>query len=219
MRRRAAAIARLLQQGRVVRLRGGERVGADDLAPRIIAIAEAPGGRARRIVADERHLVRAPDLLEADRRIAPVIARVRPELAILVEILRREDVDRQRFDTWRCRTILRGKDRHVVRRNPRAGEHPLALGADDDLDLQRFTCTPARTRHGRRRGAARCHGQTRDRRHEHQPPGADAHHAAAANGHTASSHHRDHPLSHESVRRRPSGHRDRSRRPRAPSER
>src|SRR4029079_12387039 len=81
--RRAAVRPGLLQQRRVVILRRPEWVGAHDFLARVVAIAEAPGGRARRIGADQRHFVRAPDLLEADGGIAAVVARVGPKLTIL----------------------------------------------------------------------------------------------------------------------------------------
>src|SRR5690606_5975535 len=129
--RRTAARPRLGEQRLVVRFRGPEFVRAHDLLARIVAIAEPPRRRSRRIVADQRHLVRAPDLLETDRRVTAVVPRVEPERLVLVEILRREDVDRQRLDSRRHVAVTRGVDRRIPRRYARPGPVPFALGADD----------------------------------------------------------------------------------------
>ena len=134
-----------------------EPVRAHDLLARIIAVAEAPGRRARRIVADQRHLVRAPDLLEADGRVAAVIARIEPEVAVLVEVRRREDVVRQRLDAGRNGAVLRREDRRVAFGNAGADEQAFALGADDEGGLDRIARAAADAR--LRAGAAAATGR------------------------------------------------------------
>ncbi len=108
-----------------------ETVRADDFCSRIVAIAETPGSRARRIVSNQGDLIGAPDLLEPDGRIAAVVARFVPERLVLVEVFGREDVDWQRLDTCRHGTVARSVNRHVVVRDAGAGVVALALGADD----------------------------------------------------------------------------------------
>ena len=164
-RRSGRPRARLLQQRRVVLLGGLERVRAHDLLARIVAIAEAPRGRSRRIVADQRNLVRAPDLLEADGRVAAVVAPVGPELAVLVEILGREDVVRQRLHARRHCAVARREDRHVVRRDAGAGVHAFALGADDDVGAQRIARAASDAR-----SATKLAAQARSPRRESRSP-------------------------------------------------
>ena len=98
--RRAAVAARFLEQRVVVRLGRLERVRADDRCARIVAIAIAPGRRARRIVADRVALKRLAPCCCSMREaaVAAEVARIAPERAILVEILGREEIDRQRLD-------------------------------------------------------------------------------------------------------------------------
>src|SRR5690606_13077805 len=97
--RRAAALLRLREQRLVVLPRRLERVGAHDGLARVVAVAMAPRGRLRRVVADERLALSAPELLDARRAVAAEVARVAPELAVLIEIVGREQVSRQRLDT------------------------------------------------------------------------------------------------------------------------
>src|SRR5688572_28414587 len=143
---RPALALGLGEQRRVVLLRRLERVRAHDLLARVIAVAESPGCRARRIVSDQRHLVGAPDLLEADRRVAAVIARVEPEIAVLVEVLRRENVVRQRLDAGRNGAVLRREDRRVALGDAGTDEQALAFGADDHRGSKRIPSAAARAR-------------------------------------------------------------------------
>ena len=136
--RGTAASLRLGEQGRVVRFRGIESVGTDDLVARIVPIAVTPRSRRRRIVTDQRDLVCAPDLLQADRRVATVVARIGPERLVEVKILGREDVHRQRRDTRRRRTVARRENRCVAFGDAGTGVKTLAFGADDDLGDQRI---------------------------------------------------------------------------------
>ena len=89
-------------------LRGPERVGADDRRAWIVAVAVAPGGAARRILADGGREDRAPLQFEPLRTVAAEVARILPELAILVEILRGEDVDGQRLHAGGRGAVGRG---------------------------------------------------------------------------------------------------------------
>src|SRR5690606_30034227 len=84
--RRPALCAGFGEQRRVVVLRRSKAVGADDLLTRIVALAIAPCCRAWRIVPDQGNFVGTPDLLQPDGRIAAVVARVEPQLAVLVEV-------------------------------------------------------------------------------------------------------------------------------------
>ncbi len=92
--RRAAVRTCFCQQAFVVRLGGGEAIGADDLFTRIVAIAMTPCRSARRITAYQRHFIGAPDLFETYSGIAAVIAGITPQRAIQVEVLGREDIER-----------------------------------------------------------------------------------------------------------------------------
>ena len=53
---------------------------------------------------------------------------------------------RQRLDTWRNGPVLRGEDRRVAFGNAGPDEHPLALRADDDGDLERIAGAAAGAR-------------------------------------------------------------------------
>src|SRR5690606_16522125 len=103
----------LLEQRLVVLLGGLERIRAHDRLARIVAIAVAPRGRRRRIVADQAGAVRAPLLLERDRAVAAEVARIAPEVAVLVEILGREEIDLERLDARRGVAVAGGADAHV----------------------------------------------------------------------------------------------------------
>src|SRR5688572_3536549 len=93
MLRRSAALPRFIHQSLVVLLRGLELVGADHALSRIVAIAVAPRRGRWRLVADH---AAAPLLLETIGTVAAKVPLVGPQLAIGVEVLRREDVDLQR---------------------------------------------------------------------------------------------------------------------------
>ena len=95
----AAAPARLLEQCLVMLLRGLERVRAHDRLARVIAVAITPRRRLRRILADQPIL--APEILERGRAVAAEVARIAPQIAILVEVRRREQIHRRAV---RCRT-------------------------------------------------------------------------------------------------------------------
>jgi hypothetical protein len=84
--------ARLGEQRFVMRLCSTETVGAHDLPARVIAIAVTPCRGRGRIFANQRDLVSAPDMLEPDRRVAAVIARIEPQRFLFVQIPRRENV-------------------------------------------------------------------------------------------------------------------------------
>src|SRR5690606_24187936 len=108
---RAAAFLRLLEQGLVVLLGGLERIRADDRLARIVLVAVAPRRGRRRVIADQRLAERpSPELLDARRAVAAEVARVAPKLAVLVEILRREEIDRQRLDALRHLAVARRAD-------------------------------------------------------------------------------------------------------------
>src|SRR5690606_35225987 len=94
-------------------LRGLERIGAHDRFAWIVAIAVAPRRRRRWILAHQVRAVSAPEILECGGAVTAEIARIAPELAILVEILRREDVDGKRLDTLRGFARPRGAQEAV----------------------------------------------------------------------------------------------------------
>src|SRR5579871_87196 len=82
-------------------LRGLIRIRADDLFARIVRAAVAPRGGCRGFVADA---VRGPDIGKLARRVAAEIALIGPELLILIEVLREEQIERQRLHSrWRAR--------------------------------------------------------------------------------------------------------------------
>ncbi len=140
-----------------VRLGGAERIGTHDLRARIVAVAVAPRGAARRVIADQRHLVGAPDLLDAHGRIAAVVARIAPQGLVLVEVLGRKDIDGQRFHARRHRAIACREDRCIARRDTGAGEQSLALRAHDHLRRQWLGRAPAGAHlRPRRRCAQQC---------------------------------------------------------------
>ncbi len=169
--RRAAALRRLGQQRLVMRLRGLERVRADDGLARIVAVAVTPRRRAR---APSPPISRPPvaphSSSSADRAVAAEVARVVPELAILVEILRREQVDRQRRDASRAprrpapgrrtcaaavatgtsvRGAHRGADRRLAAQvglHGRAATDTLEAGVGHLLRRTRPTCRVPRVR-------------------------------------------------------------------------
>ena len=99
---RSAAAARLVEERLVVGLCGLELVGADDRLARVVPIAVSPRGRCRRLVAD--HLA-PPLLLETIGTVAPEVPLVGPQRAVGVEVLGREDVDRERLDPFRCGAV------------------------------------------------------------------------------------------------------------------
>ncbi len=88
-----------------MRLRRLERVGADNRRAWVISVAVSPGGRARGVVAD--HTL-PPLRLERIRAVAAEIARVAPERAVGVEILRGEEVNLERLDPLGRRAVSGG---------------------------------------------------------------------------------------------------------------
>ena len=102
--RRPAAAARLGEQRFVVRLRGLERVGAHDRLARIVAVADSPRRRVRggSLPIDRRRRWRRAASRQPMRAVAAEVARIPPERAVLVEVLRREEVDGQRLDAGRA---------------------------------------------------------------------------------------------------------------------
>src|SRR5690606_11072340 len=84
---------------------------------RIIAIAMSPRGGRGRVVADDGSAPagRGPLRFEGGAAVAAEVARVAPELAIAIKVLRREDVDRQRLDAF-GRSAVPGS-RHALLRD------------------------------------------------------------------------------------------------------
>ncbi len=95
--RRAAALLRLFEQRCVMLLRRLELVRADDRFARIVAVAVAPRRIFRATLADEAGAVRTPLFFDRGRAVAAEVALVGPERLVLVEVLRREEVDGQRL--------------------------------------------------------------------------------------------------------------------------
>ena len=96
--RRAALRLRLGQQRFVVFLRRLVLVGTDDALARPVVVAVAPRCGFRRLRADA---LSVPHRVDLTRIVAAVVALIEPVRAVLVEVLRREHVDRQRLDTGR----------------------------------------------------------------------------------------------------------------------
>src|SRR5689334_14333835 len=92
----AAALARLREQRFVMFLRRLERVRAHDRLTRVIAVAITPRRRPGRIVADQPIL--APEILERGGAVAAEVTRIAPQVAVLVEVRRREEIDFERLD-------------------------------------------------------------------------------------------------------------------------
>src|SRR5262249_34863968 len=113
--RGTAALLRLGEQRLVVLLRRLERIGAHDRLARIVAVAVAPRGRARRLVADHA-LARGPLVLDRGRRIAAEVALVGPERAVLVKVLGRVEVGLQRLDARRVIAVAGAADERGRRR-------------------------------------------------------------------------------------------------------
>src|SRR5690606_35273 len=111
---RAASRPRLLEQRLVVLLRGLERIRAHDRFARIITVAVSPRRGRRRIVTDQPLTVAAPEILDRGRAVAAEVARIAPELTVLVEILGREDIDLWRLDTFRHRAVAGRADEAVL---------------------------------------------------------------------------------------------------------
>src|SRR5690606_23369068 len=88
---------------------------ADDRLARIVPIAEPPRRTPRRILADQADAVTAPKILERGRAVAAEIARVAPQLTILVEVGGREDIDLERLDAFRRLAGPRRADEAVLR--------------------------------------------------------------------------------------------------------
>ena len=130
---------------------GVRQVVAD--APRIVAIAVAPRGRLGSRVADQLRAVRSVLLLDRDRAVAAEVARIRPELLVLVEVLRRVEIDGERLRARGHLAVARRADERAVLdrcralgrietdRNGRAGDLVLVdvgterRGAPDALEV------------------------------------------------------------------------------------
>src|SRR6185312_5538018 len=106
-----AVPARLLEQRVVVLFGGLESIGAYDGRARVVAIAVSPCSRCSRTT-DGRHAdLRIPSLLlDGKAAVATEVARIAPQRAVLVEILRREQIHRQRLDARRRRAVESGAD-------------------------------------------------------------------------------------------------------------
>src|SRR5690606_28555985 len=150
---RAAALLRLREQGLVVLLRGLERIRAHDRLTRIVAIAMPPRRRGRRILTDQAVAVAAPEILERRRAVAAEVARVAPELPVLVEVFRGEQIDGQRLDA--------GRRLAVPRRTYEAVRLPARVVRDLALAGSAETSADRRARHveivevgGKRRASA-----------------------------------------------------------------
>src|SRR5688500_15377421 len=99
--RRTTALLSLGTQRLVMLLRRFERVRAHDRVARIVAVAVTPRGRRGRIVADRAAAVAAPLILDRRGAVAAEVAWIAPQRAILVEVLRGEEIHRERSDPRR----------------------------------------------------------------------------------------------------------------------
>ena len=112
---------RLGQQRLVVLLRRLVRVRAHDALARPVVVAVAPRRRLRRLGTDA---LPVPHRVELARIVAAVVALVEPVRPILVEVLRREQIDGQRLDAGRRPEDRRAARRvHVRRRGRQAAPH------------------------------------------------------------------------------------------------
>ena len=119
-----AALTRLFEQRLVVGLGGLELIRAYDGFARIVAVANSPCRRRGRVVPYQARAVAAPQVLDRRGSVAAEIPRIGPEVPILVEIVGREEVSFERFDTRRrlaiargtneTRTATGGRTRHLV---------------------------------------------------------------------------------------------------------
>src|SRR5690606_409203 len=162
---RPAALLRLLDQRLVVLLCRLERIRADDRLARIVAIAVPPRGRRRRVVAYHSAAgIRAPLFLARNRAVAAKVARIAPQVPILVEIFRREEIDRERLDAFRRLAVAGGANQPAAGIPLHAGPDDLVLakvrrhrGAAADTDKIELSCllssrrSPEHGRHGHRR--------------------------------------------------------------------
>jgi len=120
-------------------LRGLERIGTDDGLARIVAIAIAPGGGARRIVTNRCTEDRAALHLQSFRTVAAEVARVLPQLAVLVEVLGGEEIDRQRLHPGGCRAVPGGAElerRLASSRRRRRATQRKPHGTDERIAAQ-----------------------------------------------------------------------------------
>src|SRR5262245_56477506 len=97
--RRPAALDRLGLQRLVMLLRRLERIRAHDRFARIVAVAKSPAHGAGTLLADRA--ARGPAVLDRDGRVAAPVTLVGPEVLVLVEVVGREHVARQRLDAFR----------------------------------------------------------------------------------------------------------------------
>ncbi len=113
---RLSASCFFLQALRSGPVRVVKRIRAQDRLARIVELAVAPCGGSRRILADDfqEHRRDRPMLrLDRLRAVAAVVARIGPERAILVKVLRREEIHGQRLDAWRGGAAPRGSDDEI----------------------------------------------------------------------------------------------------------
>src|SRR5690606_8542522 len=114
------------QERRVVLLGGRMVVRAHDLLDRAVEIAIAP-------LADPSLI---PHVSQLTRRVAACIARIGPVLALEVEVLGREEIDRQRLDAGRRARLLGLGDggRGQQRRNDAEADRSAA-GLRDHVEI------------------------------------------------------------------------------------
>ena len=117
--RRTAASFRFVEQRLVVRLRSPERIRAYDGRTWVIAVAVSPGRRPRGVVSDRRRHDGPARRFETLRAVAAEVAWIAPELAVLVEVLRGEQVDRQRLDAVRDVAVPSGAEASLRYRRSR----------------------------------------------------------------------------------------------------
>ena len=159
-------------QSFVVSLGRRECIRAEDRFARIITAAIAPRRASRRIVADdfeEHRRDRAPLRLDRLRAVASEVARIGPRRAILVEVLRREEIHGERLDAGRRGAIPGGAHDHIgvartcaaYQRNPQRADEGIALHVRSHaLELRRWSATlhglacRRVQRHGERRATA-----------------------------------------------------------------
>src|SRR5262249_47431883 len=112
---RAAALLCFRHQRLVVLLRGLERIRTHDRFAREIAVAVTPGRRRGALVRDQALAVRTPLLFDRGGAVAAEVALVGPERLVLVEILRREEVDGERRDSGRRGSAAGRADERAAR--------------------------------------------------------------------------------------------------------
>ena len=168
-----------------MRLRRLEFIGTDERLAGQALVAQSPRGRARRIAADHRDGIGAVLVLEPLRAVAAEVARILPELAILVEILRREQIDGQRLDAGRhgtvpCRThgkVNRFAGRAGAARGAARGRtHRTDEGISNQIFLHLRGFLRCQLPAGKERGLTLDRQRDRERRTATDAPEAGIHH-------------------------------------------